>query len=158
MGSSVESTNIQETVQRLAKDDGLEPYSVACTVDAVDAAERTCDVTPNNGDAQIFGVRFQAVVNQDGDDPKGLTVFPTVGSEVVVTFMNNFTGYVGVYTEVDLYIIETKDESLKDILSDLIDAINNITVTTPQGPSTSPLLNKASFDAIKLRLDDLLKQ
>lgn len=158
MGDSAATTNISELVKKLSDDPTIEIYSIACTVDSVDSAERTCDVTPNNGDAQIFGVRLQSVVDEDSIEPKGFIIFPVVGSEILVTFINSQTGYVGSYSEVDLYIIESKNESLKAILSDLIDAINNIQVTTPQGPSTPPLLNKAEFDAIKLRLDKLLKQ
>jgi hypothetical protein len=39
------------------------------------------------------------------------------------------------------------------VMGDLINAIKAITVTTPSGPSTLPLLNAASFDAIKAAID-----
>jgi hypothetical protein len=57
----------------------------------------------------------------------------------------------------DLFTIKTQNESLKKILSDLIDAIGALTVTTGVGPSGIPI-NKAQFDAIKNRLANLLNE
>ncbi len=146
-------SDLKELIRQLAKDDQEELYSVVGDVIEVQEADRTVTVRPVNGGVDVFGVRLQAL--QGG--VSGLTVFPAVGSQVIVTFLNKYTGYVAAFTEVDGYIIETPQESLKDILNDLITAIGNITVTTPQGPSTPPLLNKAEFDAIALRLDNLLR-
>jgi hypothetical protein len=57
----------------------------------------------------------------------------------------------------DLFTIKTQNESLKKILSDLIDAIGALTVTTGVGPSGIPI-NKMQFDAIKNRLANLLNE
>jgi hypothetical protein len=57
----------------------------------------------------------------------------------------------------DLFTIKTSNESLKTILKDLITAIGALTVTTGVGPSGIPI-NKAQFDAIKTRLDNLLNE
>jgi len=51
-----------------------------------------------------------------------------------------------------------KGDTLKDILGSLIDAINAITVATPVGPSTSPLINAAQFYAIKARVENILSR
>lgn len=45
-------------------------------------------------------------------------------------------------------------DSLKSILSDILDAINKITVPTALGPSGTPV-NSAEFSAIKQRLDEI---
>ena len=49
-----------------------------------------------------------------------------------------------------------KDETLKKILDDLISAVLTITQNTPSGPTVSPPLNKAQFDAIKNRIDEFM--
>ncbi len=48
--------------------------------------------------------------------------------------------------------------ALKTILEGLIDQINTITVTTPAGPSTPPILNAAAFTALKAQLSTILSQ
>jgi hypothetical protein len=61
--------------------------------------------------------------------------------------------------KVDLHSDADQDavrgNELKDILSDLIDAIGALTVPTGVGPSGLPI-NKTQFDAIKTRLDNIL--
>lgn len=49
-----------------------------------------------------------------------------------------------------------KGETLESILNELIDAISQITVTTPTGPSIPPLLNIAQFTVIKSKLKTFL--
>lgn len=89
-------TLIAETIKKLAAS-GDEVYTIPCKVTAIDETERTCDVQPLNGDAEIFGVRLQANLS----DEKGVCVFPKSGSEVLVTFINKKTGYVALCSEVD---------------------------------------------------------
>lgn len=144
--------DIKEIIEQIAKDDQQELYSLACTVDDVNEGERTCSVTPLNGGVAVFGVRLQAIKGTE----KGLVIFPKVGSQAIVTFINKQTGYLALHTEIDGYIIETGSESLKTILTDLIEAIEQLTVTTGVGPSGVPI-NLPAFTAIKTRLDGLLK-
>jgi hypothetical protein len=47
--------------------------------------------------------------------------------------------------------------TLKDLLGELIDAINSLTVPTPHGPSGTPL-NAATFTSIKGKLGNILSQ
>ena len=142
---------LREAIQIIGKQKG-EFYSKVCTVDSVNEDNRTCKVTPLDGGVAIFGVRLQSVQGTD----KGFVAFPKVGSNVVVTFINDNAAYVALCGEVDSYIMETGAESLKSIISDLIDAINAITVPTAMGPSGLPI-NAPQFEAIKTRLDQLLK-
>lgn len=53
--------------------------------------------------------------------------------------------------------IKKGGESLKKLISDLIDEINKITVTTYAGPSGTPI-NATLLTAIKTRLGDLFKE
>ncbi len=52
--------------------------------------------------------------------------------------------------------IANGSETLKKIISDLIDTITQMTQTTPSGPTVAPPLNDTAFLAIKARLSNLL--
>ena len=82
--------NIKQLLQTIVKDPTVENYSIVCSVSEVDEAERSVDVKPLNGDAEIFGVRLQSEFNSTA----GFCLIPSVGSVVIVTFLNNKTGYV----------------------------------------------------------------
>lgn len=161
-----------------------EVYSLVAEVTAVDTAERTCDVTPVNGDAEIFGVRLQSVLNGD----KGLAFIPVVGSQVVISFLSKEAAYVAAFSEVQ--IIEFKIEpitmlldenglrlassstdlkaeidALIDELKGLVTTLKTFQVLTPSGPSTAAtgtsltnlISHEAEFTAIKQRLSTLLQ-
>lgn len=161
-----------------------EMYSLVATVTAVDTAERTCDVQPVNGDAEIFRVRLQAAINGDS----GAVMIPTVGSEVVVTFLNEKTGYVALCSELDrveLVVdgitvelnglglrlaseqsdIKTEINALVDTLSGLVTTLQTFQVVTPAGPSTvatgSSLTDlmkyQADLNVIKANINTLLQ-
>jgi len=51
-----------------------------------------------------------------------------------------------------------KGDTLQDVLESLIDAVMAITVATPVGPSTSPLINSGQFIAIRARLSNILSR
>ncbi|MEY4902838.1 MAG: hypothetical protein RLZZ292_653 [Bacteroidota bacterium] len=122
-------------------------------------------------DNEIFDIRLRAATGGAGS---GVFILPKVGSAVVIGCLGNSPNdYVVLqYTEVTKvkFKVNTTEfsledtgidfkrgtEGLKSILGDLLDAINAITVTTPQGPSGTPL-NFLSFSAIKQRLNNLLK-
>ena len=72
-------------------------YSLVGTVIAVNETARTCDIKPLNETAVLFDVRLQANENSD----KGLVVFPTKDSEVVVTFLNEKTGFISLFSGFD---------------------------------------------------------
>lgn len=99
----------------------------------------------------LFDVRLTAA------DAKGFLITPKVGSIVMVSYMDRVNAYVTMYSEIDLYTIQNENESLKKILSDLIGAIEQMTVTTPSGPSGTPI-NISSFTQIKNRLDKIFKE
>jgi hypothetical protein len=130
-------------------------YSQPCTVVSVDAASKTCIVTPTNGDAN----RKARLTAYNGN----LILYPVVGSFVIITYINRIDCYVAMFSEVDNfeYVIDGKftfengDESLKGLINDLITAIKAITVTTPAGPSGLPV-NIADFTAINTRFNTLL--
>ncbi len=63
----------------------------------INETDRTCDVQPLNGTAILYDVKLQADETLD----KGLVIFPTQGSNVVVSFLNSQTGIVVQFSEID---------------------------------------------------------
>ncbi len=121
------------------------------TVTAVDLAALTCAVQPDDGGAELLGVRLRPVL--DGVD-NGLLVVPAEGSAVVVLMLDAHTGLLTSTSAVQLYSVRTERESLKAVLSDLLDAVRQLTVPTPAGPSGVPI-NTADFGALQTRLNNL---
>ncbi len=174
---------IKEAIKKLAQT-GEEVYSLVATVTAVDDAERTCDVTPVNGDADIFAVRLQAALSGDS----GVVLIPVVGSEVVVSFLSKEAAFVTAYGEVKAIQIDigekglmvdenglrissastdfkTEIDALLDEMKALVTTLKTFQVLTPSGPSTAAtgtsLTNLVQHDgkltAIKQRFSTLLQ-
>lgn len=154
-------------IKALAKGGMPEEYMLAKVLTVVDD-QGTCDVENLDG-LRIYDVRLTAQVPPPDDS---LLIIPEVGSWVgCVPFgqsgwivVNHSTvaglklriGTAYIAVAADGIWIE-KGESLKTLIGDLIAQIKLITVTTPSGPSTLPLLNAAAFDALKTRFDNVLK-
>ncbi len=125
-------------------------------VQSVNEQDMTCEVAIE-GHAKRTGVRLRAIIS--GTD--GFVVIPQVGSYVLVALIDNRpeSSVVLATSTVSGFIMKSQGESLKKIIADLIDAINQITVnvTSPGNPSGMPI-NAAAFIAIKQRLNLLLKE
>ena len=140
------SKSIRDTILELVSED-LQIYSIVGTVKSIDGD--FADITPLSGEADLLDVRIVA------DSSATYKATPLVGSVVVCTFLDNDNAFISQISEVDKYRIANTSESLKDLIEDLISAVQRITVTTPSGPSTLPLINDAEFTAIKNRVSIL---
>lgn len=140
------------------------------TIKAVDERVKAVDVVMDSGHV-IRDISLDVIRNGNS----GLIVFPAVGSTVVVGFIENRPELpliisstttdkifvtIGDNTEMQItengFTIMRGSSSLKKTLSDLCDAIGQLTVTTGTGPSGIPI-NKLQFDAIKEDLDNYLE-
>jgi hypothetical protein len=139
--------NIGDIIRAYMADEH-KPYSVVAKVTAVDKDNNTIECEPLDGSADFVEVRLQA---QNG---KGLVLYPVVGSDVVVSFFSKDDAFVSMVGQVDTIAIESQTESLKQLLSDLIDEVSNLRVTTNQGASIE-VINKPAILAIKNRLPNL---
>jgi hypothetical protein len=83
-------------------------YSLVGTVIEVNESDRTCEVEPINGTAILYDVKLQANETRD----KGFVIFPTKGSEVIVTLLNDKTGFVSVFSDFDKAEIVTGGQRL----------------------------------------------
>jgi len=135
---------------------------------AVDEEAGTADVESLDG-LRFYDARLSAQVPLPSS---ALLVLPAVGSWVGAVALPGDVLLVVSYSEIDKVVVTVgtsvfevdsagikieHGESLKTLIGDLIAQIKLITVTTPSGPSTLPLLNAVAFDTLKTRFDNVLK-
>lgn len=141
-------------------------------VTAVNEADGTCDGEDVEGN-EIFDIRMRASI--DGEE-NGIMMIPAVDSWVLVGNLDNSPNAWAaiMYSELQKYsvrispmewrmddeglLLKKNADTLAAVMADLIDQIKLLTVTcaTPGAPSTVPL-NVAAFEAIKNRINQLLK-
>lgn len=143
---------MSERIQQLLKQLTAGPQQIVSgTVTAVDKVAMTCDVAPDDEGAEFVGVRLRSVVDEGRD---GFMIFPKEGSSVTLLLLDKHTTLVVQYSAVEVYSIRSEKESLKALLSDLLDGIGQMAFATNQGP-TIRLINEPTFVRLKQRLDDL---
>lgn len=123
----------------------------------VDVDARTCTVLPlelkeEDPDLVIYDVMFQA----GGSATSGVTLIPKEGSLVMISFMDDDSAFLSLMSEAEKVSIKSDTEDLKAILTDMLSAIEQLTVTTTTGPS-SPPINLTAFSLIKTRLNNLFE-
>jgi hypothetical protein len=143
---------IKEAIERLSgtfMQDSVKLF--LASVDSVNEAERTCDVTPltDNATTSYPSVLLMA----ESDD--GVLIVPTIGSNVIVNVSKRGVAYVCMFSEVDKITIITKtltqfnDGSFGGLVKvqELVDKINRLENTfnthvhagvTSGGSSTAP--------------------
>ena len=130
-------------------------YSSICKVLSIDTTKRTCQLEPINGDAERKG-RLQASVELS----TGIYIKPTVNSYVLLSFINNQTGVIIQYSEVDEIIInqgtdfavrynelESAYNQLKSDHDDLVQAFNTHVHATAAPGAPSPPTPAAGIPA-----------
>ena len=86
-------TTIKDAIRSVIPD--MNNYSVICTVSDINLVKCVCNCTPKDGGAVLVNVRINAS-NKDG-----FKLIPKDNTDVVVTLINNTTGYVSMVSEVD---------------------------------------------------------
>lgn len=97
--------------------------------------------------------------SDDPDSPGGVKLSVNNGATVFTQTDMNMDLSVKSGAEITLdtlVTIKNQSDSLGSIMQDLLTAILQLTVTTPSGPSTLPLINSPSFIDIQTRLSTLL--
>lgn len=117
-----------------------------CKVNSVDKDALTIECSPlDNPDISFYDVRLSVT------DAGTNVMIPKLGSTVII---EDFKGgyYVSMFSEIEKYYQATDVESVLDLMSDFIDYIINIQVSTPQGPSTPQgVINVVDFQKLKQR-------
>jgi hypothetical protein len=91
-------STMQDAVAKLAGTFQKDPVSIVlCTVDSVDNGAQTCDCTPIGGDAttSIPSVQLTSEANDS------FTIFPSVGSTVLVCFSIRNGAYIMTQSDID---------------------------------------------------------
>lgn len=175
---------IRETIQRMIGEK-LPLQVVVGQVQSVDRQTMTCRVDVQNAPLR-HDVRLRAVITGDEGVvviPKenSFVLMGLIENRPESSFICGFTEITGVQIKIEATVlkidndglwVETGDtrleagkdgfgfsrqnESLKGLLEELLDAVGQITVPTPAGPSGPPV-NAAAFIALKARLTTLLK-
>jgi hypothetical protein len=152
---------MKELIEKLV--DIPSPYnSKLCKVDLINKDARTCDVEPLDGTSIIFDVRLQAFQ----DDREGVVLFPKKGSMVVVTLLNNETGYVSLTSEVDYVQFKKGDVDLRteldkmfDLTDSLIDLLSKFQLMTNMGVTVQVMPNVVlELQKLKQKNDTIKKQ
>jgi hypothetical protein len=158
---------IREGLRQLASNHGP-IQTLLAEVESVNESDATCVLIDDDG-LELLDVRLKPVITAN----ESVIVIPSVGSFVLAARIEEDEEWLVLACEkVDKYritagvcIMEMDNEgikiskgseTLKSILSDLIDAIKAITVATNTGPSGNPI-NALSFEAIENRINNFLK-
>ncbi|UDQ54988.1 hypothetical protein LJF28_04800 [Chryseobacterium indologenes] len=136
---------------------------------SVDKTNGTCVVS--DGSLEYDDVQLSATIEENG---KRFFLFPKIGSYVLVSPINEDIHrlYVEFFSEIedfDLnigttqlqidnggFLLKKENETLKKIMIDLLQEIQNMKFTTNTG-STIVLINKVKFLGIENRVKDFLK-
>jgi hypothetical protein len=123
--------------------DNEEMYSKVCTVESVNGL--ICDCVPVDGSAPILEVRL--TTNDEAENY--FAVIPKVGSQIIVTFLTKDVAFVSMVTDpekviykngdlvfeaTEKFLIKKGDNSLKDVLTLIIQACSQIMVMQGNNP------------------------
>lgn len=162
---------IQEAISRILPKD--EVYSKIGKVLSINETDKTVNVQPIDGSADILGVMLCAAPNGT------IEIYPKLNSMAVVTFLGKNVAYLGLLAEVDRVKVTIEQQeihfdstglqlagslgvasnisNLKSAIGELLDFIVAIQVVTPAGngvllPALVPQIN-----ALKSKFNSFLK-
>jgi len=95
-------------------------YSIVCKATDIDTVKSICNCTPIDGGAVLVNVRLNA------SDKDGFKLIPKNNSDVLVTLINNTTGYVAMVSEVDEIHLNGVNEDGIVKVNDLVSKLNNL--------------------------------
>lgn len=151
--------------------------TMLATVKSVDEGEFTCVLQDDdNGELEYTDVRLRPVL--DGNE--SITIFPKSGTWALAVRLEESEEWMVIavgeadkvhskveteikdvvgtteFTIKDGFLMKKDAETMKKIMDDLLQAIQQLTVNTNVGPSSVPI-NIATFVAIKVRVDQFFK-
>jgi hypothetical protein len=143
MATPIDYGQIRDSLKEITKQSI--PYSRICLVNTVDEANFVCDVSPiDNLDVELYDIRLS------GNKTPTSVQIPTIGTEVIVSFLDETNGYISMFSQIDKIWIANNDENLKAILTDYIEGLHDslmaATFKHPQGPTLPEPINKIQFE------------
>ena len=106
------------SIRKIVESIPTDSCNIRGKVIAVDAEERTCEIEPLNGDADIPDVRLTASI--DTELIGGIVFIPKVGSSVIVSFLDtsDTEAYVSKFGEVDKLIVKFSETAFVELSED----------------------------------------
>lgn len=86
---------IKDIVRKMVENEIGQKEPIYCTVKSVDDTEKTCVASPVNGDPDILDVRLI------GNNGNGIFLKPAVDSIVAVVMVDEFVGFVALYSQLE---------------------------------------------------------
>lgn len=178
--------NLKEMIRELADKGVTNLGGVICTVESVDRSMYQCDLLPVDGSAKIIGARLTAtagenntivliptegsyvIVSQINDNDAWIAMCTEV-DEVIVA---NHTD-ISVINEGDITVenggdvimnagkqavLKNAQTTLKDILNDLNEALQNAVIMTPAGPGNFDPATVTKFVQVDTLVNQLFKE
>lgn len=157
---------IRKALEKVGKQD---TDTTVMEVISVDKELGTCICY--DGEMEHFDVRLSAIID---DSKQKFFLYPVIGSTVLVTPIDEdystqfvvavseveqlFFGVGGCIMNIDKegFLLQKENETLKELMSDLIKEIKAMKFTTNMGP-TIKLINSAQFTEIGNRFNNFLK-
>lgn len=93
------SDSLEQLIEKKQADEKI--YSSVCKVISVNEETRTCELEPVNGDAERTG-RLQASLSLS----EGIFIKPVIDSFVLLSYINNLTGVITSYSEIERVYIK----------------------------------------------------
>lgn len=97
---------MRELIQELAGTRRTTFAAMLCKVIAIDEQDKTADVEPLNGEADMFDVRFRASLSSDS----GFFAVPKIGSAVLVVKTSDVSGCIILTSEVEKIFLVTEGQ------------------------------------------------
>lgn len=173
-------------IQHLHKllETGEQPYAKICTVHRVNKENKCCDVIPVDDSAELFEIPFHLNETADGlcvypaENSHVLVVFinkhhacicnvsqvdllqltiDTMDFSVDKEQLSIKNEGVAFSVSKEGFLLKKENETLKKLMNDLLEAIQKIKILTPSGEGTLGVLSQPTFETLKTRFNNLLK-
>lgn len=117
--SATEASEIREGLSKFIKA-RQHQAPLVCTVDSVNTTDLTCYCIPINGDADVQAARLMSQASN------GLLVVPTVGSVVIVNFIDFENAYVAMFSTVQYIYLNGDNYDGIPQVAKLVEKYNNL--------------------------------
>lgn len=128
---------------KILSEDESEEIPLLCRVQDVDRDNATCTCINLTATEEDDDIIYNVRMAPDNESPS--IVVPAIDSKVIINYTNEYVPYIAMFSEIEEQVIHTttyttsENENLKQYIRDLLEAILNIQMMHPRGPTTKNL-------------------